>query len=412
MRLGCVLTLSVCFLGATAQIAAAETAIPPLLVITDLRTVGDESSTVEAQAFSDFLRNEIERSGLYRILSRSSMLAILKSKSFPYPCYDLPLFIEMGKILGADEVLAGNLKRRGRNLDITLRRISVKEECFLNEIHQTASGLETSSLMGPWGRQLISETFGIDPRKLAPPGEEITISNVDAKPYSIPASIANRFPGMIYIPTGKATVGSDTGDPGEAPPHSVEVTEFYISRYEVSNEEYREFVVNTGREPPSHWVGSTIPPGLEKHPVTWVSFSDAEAYCLWRGGRLPTEAEWERAAHGEKPRVYPWGDDFDANCANTWQSGRRSTAPVGSFPLGASPFGAQDMAGNVFEWVDGFFTPYPGSTAKFSETEKHYRILRGGSWNFSEYYARTTHRLARSGGDKSRSFGFRMARNP
>ncbi|MGC9326029.1 MAG: formylglycine-generating enzyme family protein, partial [Candidatus Hinthialibacter sp.] len=114
----------------------------------------------------------------------------------------------------------------------------------------------------------------------------------------------------------------------------------------------------------------------------------------------------------DKALAYPWGQEFDEDLANTWLSGRRSTAPVGSYPLGASPFGVQDMAGNVFEWVDGFFAPYPGSGVRLSESEKRYRILRGGSWNFSEYYARTTHRFARPGGDKSRSFGFRLARDP
>lgn len=390
---------------------AEEPVIPPLLVITDLRIVG-ESSEAEANAFSDFLRAEIERTGMYRILSRSSMLAILKSKSFPYPCYDLPCFAAMGKLLGADEVLAGNFKRWGRSVEITLRRIHVEEERFLNTIHQTAAVLDSSGLMGAWGRQLISETFNIDPRLLAPPGGEATIVNVEAKPYSLPESITRKYPGMIYIPAGVVTVGSQTGDPCEMPPHRVTVEPFYIGKYEVTNEEYHEFVVETGRESPSHWVGNTIPPGLEKHPVTWISFEDAEAYCLWKGGRLPTEAEWERAARGGTQRAYPWGNEFDPNRANTWQSGRRGTAPAGSYPLGASPFGVEDMAGNVFEWVDGFFEPYPGSRFRISESEKHYRVLRGGSWNFSEYYARTTHRFSRSGGDKSRSFGFRLARNP
>ncbi|MGC9328849.1 MAG: hypothetical protein ACP5I1_14530, partial [Candidatus Hinthialibacter sp.] len=91
---------------------AEEIVIPPLLVITDLRTVGDESSSAEANAFSDFLRKEIERTGAYRIISRSSILAILKANSFTYPCYEIPCFTAMGKLLGADEIVAGNLKRR------------------------------------------------------------------------------------------------------------------------------------------------------------------------------------------------------------------------------------------------------------------------------------------------------------
>ena len=121
--------------------------------------------------------------------------------------------------------------------------------------------------------------------------------------------------------------------------------------------------------------------------------------------------EWERAAKGSENSLYPWGNKFDANRANTWEASRGGTVAIGSYPMGASPFGVEDMAGNVFEWVSGFFEPYPGAKADLPEFNQHFRILRGGAWNFNDYYARTTHRFARSGGERNRSYGFRMAKD-
>ncbi len=391
---------------------AEDTGIPPLLVITELRTIGEQSSQAEARAFSDFISNEIEKTGLYRILSRSSFSSIMKAKSFTSLCFDLPCFTEMGKKVGADELLAGHIKRRGSSLEITLRRIDVKEGSILKTMTRSSTGLSASQLMGSWGRRLISASFDIELKKLIPPEGEEPNAVMPNQQKEILKSVTQKYPGMIYIPEGMVIVGSKSGDPCEKPPYKINLEAFYIGKYEVTNQEYRDFVTESGYAAPQHWEGNQIPPGLEKHPVTWVSFEDAEAYCLWKGGRLPSEAEWERAAHGAQPALYPWGDEFDPNRANIWQAGRRGTAPVGSYPLGASRFGVEDMAGNVFEWVNDFFHPYPGSRTRFKESDKHKRILRGGSWNFNQYYARTTHRFPRMGGEKSRSYGFRLARNP
>lgn len=386
--------------------------LPPILVITDLRTLGDEASIAEAQAFSEFIRQEVERTGMFRILSRSSMLAILKANSFKLPAHELSDFAHMGRLLGADQVMAGNLKRNGQGLEITLRVIDVRNGRFMKTVHRVTSVMPISSLLGDWGRGLICETFDIDPEKLQIDLQAVAEALPSDKPTPIPPAIQSKYPGMIYIPAGEVTLGSNDGDPCERPPHKVWVETFYIGQFEVTNVEYAEFVTATSHTPPTYWYGTEIPDGLEKHPVSRVSFENAEAYCLWRGGRLPSEAEWERAAKGDGTSDYPWGDEFDSNRANTWDSGRRGTSPVGSYPQGKSPFGVEDLSGNVFEWVSDFFGPYPGSKDQSSDYDKHYRILRGGSWNFNEYYARVTHRFARSGGEKGRSFGFRLVREP
>ncbi|MBZ0257261.1 SUMF1/EgtB/PvdO family nonheme iron enzyme [bacterium] len=378
---------------------------PPLLVITDLRTLGDEASIAEAQVFSDFIRNEVEKTGVYRIISRNSMLSILKAKQFKYPCFELPCFVRMGRLLGADWILAGHLHRRAGFVELTLRTIDVKRGVIVKTVYRNPPTLSEKQLLGEWGLGLISEVLDIKDEAFNAAPEQ------DAAANKIPDAVLNKYPGMIYIPAGQTIIGSENGDRFEQPIHPEEIPAFYINKYEVTNQEYYEFVENQSHRPPLHWIDGQIPIGKEKHPVSWISFEDAEAYCKWKGGRLPTEFEWERAARGNEMRVFPWGNKFDPELANTWESNREDTAAVGSYPFGASPFGVHDMSGNVFEWTSSFFKPYPGSKAKLEGAQKTHRILRGGSWNFESYYARCAHRMARPGGERSRSFGFRMVRD-
>jgi len=406
----CARIFAVFFLAALAAAGEEKEAVSPLLAITDMRTLGDEASIAEAQAFSEFIRSELAQTKLFRVLSRSSMMAILKTNSFPYPCHELQCFASMGRLLGADQVLAGHIQRKESGVEVTMRLIDVKSSRFLNMVYRSAAALSDRELMGEWGRDIIYETFKIDPEQI-----EIAKKSSASKPQKIddflPPAIKFKYPGMIYIPAGETVIGANDGDVCEQPVHKVYVEAFYIGEYETTNAEYMEFVKSTGHRPPLHWKNGAIPDGFENHPVTWVSYEDAEAYCKWINGRLPTETEWERAAHGSSASVYPWGRNFSPRCANTWEAGRGGMVVVGSFPLGDSPYQVKDMAGNAFEWVADFFLPYPGATEKLEEYDKHLRILRGGSWNFNAYYARTTHRFARAGGEQGRSYGFRLARS-
>jgi formylglycine-generating enzyme required for sulfatase activity len=396
-----------CFFVAVFVVEGGE--VSPLLVITDLRTVGGEASIAEARAFSEFCRQEIEKTGMFRVVSRSSMMSVLEANAFPLPCHERACFVRMGRMLGADQVLAGFLQRHSEMVEITLRLIDVKKSQFKKTVYHTAPHLSTDDLLSEWGRNIVWETFSIDPSQMAERAESAS-EGLEPKKPQIPDSVKYKYEGMTYIPAGEVIVGSNNGDECEQPSHTMFVEAFYIGTYEVTNQEYREFVDATGHRVPRHWAGGRIPRGMEKHPVYWVSYEDAEDYSAWKGGRLPTEVEWERAAKGGSTYPFPWGYEFDKNRANTWEAGRGGTTPVGSYPLGASPFGVEDMAGNVFEWVADFYGPYPGSKAVEKEFDKHLRVLRGGSWNFNDYYARTTHRLPRSGGERSRSFGFRLVR--
>ncbi|MGW5117541.1 formylglycine-generating enzyme family protein [Streptomyces noursei] len=175
----------------------------------------------------------------------------------------------------------------------------------------------------------------------------------------------------------------------ECPRHQVRFDAFRIMRYPVTNLEYRAFLADTGADAlPTSWEFGVYPLHRANHPVWTVRPQDADAYAAWlaartgRRFRLPTEAEWEYAATGGQSRAYPWGDTFDPDRANTVENGPLTTAPVGIYPAGRTPFGAEDMAGNVEEFVADDYRPYPGGAAVADDLTAagSYRIARGGSF--------------------------------
>ncbi|MBI5137710.1 MAG: SUMF1/EgtB/PvdO family nonheme iron enzyme [Nitrospirae bacterium] len=219
---------------------------------------------------------------------------------------------------------------------------------------------------------------------------------------------------MLKIPGGPFILGDDSRHADEGPMQEWSVATFYLDRLEVTNSDYHRFVMATGAEPPAHWGAHRPPAAIGDHPVTYVSWYDARDYCAWRGKRLPTEFEWEKAARGDEGLKFPWGDVFDATLANTPQSGIGHTTPVGRFPNGASPYGALDMAGNVWEWTDSWYRPYPGNARSNPNYGEVYRIVRGGSWFDCEFYkcgisAPTFNRGFFIPNTRNDTFGFRCA---
>ena len=177
---------------------------------------------------------------------------------------------------------------------------------------------------------------------------------------------------MVKIPGDSYTVGVDVAGDTYAPTQQVELHEFWIDKFEVTNAEYAQFVSETGREAPARWPEDKVPSGEEKHPVDGVDWDSAVAYCQWANKRLPTEAEWEVAARGTEGLLFPWGNsprDVSLPASGTYE--------VGSNTDNQSPFGAFDMGGNVWEWVG---EPY-------ASVESGNQLLRGGANGFLQNMA-------------------------
>lgn len=221
------------------------------------------------------------------------------------------------------------------------------------------------------------------------------------------AAAGNAAPeGMVPVPAGSFLMGTDPEEAellaaryghhpswlsGETPRRRIDLPVFWIDRHPVTNADYARFISATGRRPPPHWNGNQPPDRLLSHPVTLVDHAEATAYARWLGKRLPTEAEWEKAARGTDGRQYPWGNAFDPEACHFDRGGTpvdtpsavphhlqeevgratrgapAGTCPVGAHPRGASPYGVLDLIGNVAEWCAD--SPGPGSA-----------IVKGGCW--------------------------------
>ncbi|MGZ3419247.1 MAG: bifunctional serine/threonine-protein kinase/formylglycine-generating enzyme family protein [Polyangiales bacterium] len=226
---------------------------------------------------------------------------------------------------------------------------------------------------------------------------------------------------MVLVSGGPFQMGKDR--------RQVHVDDVYVDRTLVTNEQFKRFLDVTGYKPTdagknrflAHWRGGQIPPGLEKHPVVHVSWNDAQAYAAWAGKRLPTEAEWEKAARGVDGRNYPWGrEEPTTSRANYGKRGPvLATTPVGSYPDGASPYGLLDVAGNVWEWCDDwddqeFYDDGPPHNPRNTQRPKRggRKVMRGGSWMFGAKSLRTFSRTSFDPGDRFAGGGFRCARSP
>ena len=235
-----------------------------------------------------------------------------------------------------------------------------------------------------------------------------------------PARTAAPFvePQLVRVPEGEFLMGSTPKQVAalvrvypedkewferEEPQHCINLAAYEIGRYPVTNVEYRAFVRDTNHSPPPHWEGDAYPDGLGDHPVVYVSWFDARVYSEWlskrtnRAYRLPTEAHWEKAARGTEGQVYAWADDFEATKCNSAEGGVGGTTPVGQYsPQGDSPYGAADMAGNVWEWTSTLFRlyPYDAEDGREEQEEGGPRVLRGGSFYDTQRRVRCAYRSA------------------
>lgn len=215
--------------------------------------------------------------------------------------------------------------------------------------------------------------------------------------------------GMSFVRGATFMMGSNEGDQDSKPPHSVTVKPFFIDIYEVTCEEYKQFVDAKGHPAPKAWINGSYPPGAARRPVTGVGWEDADAYARWAGKRLPTEEEWEFAARGQNGLKYPWGNSWKPGCSNADEEGqaRKGMADVGTHNCG-SPSGAMDMIGNAWEWTASDWVPYPGGHLQYP-TKGGEKVIRGGSWESPQKFATTTFRSGFVGaGDET---GFRCVKD-
>lgn len=180
---------------------------------------------------------------------------------------------------------------------------------------------------------------------------------------------------MVLVPAGPFIMGTNLGGAEETPPHQVELPAYYIDAEEVTTEQYSRYIAATGAAAPADWTNGNPPAGRKTLPITNITWSDAMRYAVWAGKRLPTEAEWEKAARGTDGRLFPWGDIDDPARRNLDSEKLR---PVGQFPTGASPYGCLDMSGNAWEWTADWFEGYPGTSARSPHFGQQYKVIRGG----------------------------------
>jgi toxoflavin biosynthesis protein ToxD len=225
----------------------------------------------------------------------------------------------------------------------------------------------------------------------------------------------------VRVPAGEFLMGSHLAKDREAskselPQHRIHLAEFYIGKYPVTNAQYAAFVQSTGYEAPSNWDQEGIAARRADHPVIQISWFDAHAFCAWlstatrRLFRLPTEAEWEKAARGTKGRIYPWGDrgPTEALCNCDMQVGH--TTPVGQYAGNMSPYGVLDLAGNVGEWTSSLYRPYPYRVDDGREdpAAEGFRVVRGGSFSLMGWNVRCACRLRYAPDRRGEHGGFRV----
>lgn len=236
--------------------------------------------------------------------------------------------------------------------------------------------------------------------------------------------------GMALVPSGEFTLGSDgkaiDEDAMERPPHSVSLAAYFIDKHEVTVAEYAGFLnaaqaTAEGQGRPFLGLAAYSPleqangewrakSGRERFPMTNVTWYGAVAFAKWAGKRLPTEAEWEKAARGSDGRKFPWGAGMDPS---RMRFGQDNIGPVGEKANGASPYGCLDMAGNAWEWTSSLFKPYPYAAEDGREDPETAgrRVARGGSWTGEPHIATTTYRFRPEPGFAHAYLGFRCAKD-
>jgi formylglycine-generating enzyme required for sulfatase activity len=315
--------------------------------------------------------------------------------------------------LDAKSPVAGLAKQRGRKAKIW--RLLDEEKQVINEPNvlpdRLAQAEDTLDLVSKLG---LDDEQEARYRQLR---EKIQEKN---KGSNVAAAAPFLDRSMVLIPAGEFTMGSVGGDPDEQPVHKVYAGAFFMDKYQVTVSQYARFLEATHHDSPPEWTIMNKPAN-QNRPIANVDWAEADAYCKWAGKRLPTEAEWEKAARGTDGRTYPWGNEpptrFHANAGKEVWGNHSALVPVGTLEEGKSPYGVYDMAGNVWEWVSDwydqeYYQTSPPQNPSGPRKGSH-KVVRGGSWGSGGILdLRSADRETHLPSFRGFGTGFRCARNP
>ena len=377
----------------------------PWLSVESLQYVDVRGRRLPPEDFYDRLEKVAPRS---RTLPRAAAPAPAKPAPQPRPEQPKPTKEELAAIERRRQQAAARTRQTLKQIGIGALALGLIGGCIWG----------VTALM-PW----LGDLFASRPEPTLTPTRT---PESPAPPEPQPGDTRTRaIDGMVevYVPAGSFDMGSDSGESDERPVHRVTLSAFWIDQTEVTNRMYALCVQAGECTSPMDESSYTRTDyyrnaAYDDYPVIYVTWFDANTYCAWAGGSLPSEAQWEYAARGSDGRTYPWGND-SPNCglANYYDGSRYcvgDTAEVGSYPTGASPFGALDMAGNVWEWVADRYGPYSADsqTNPQGPASGDYRVLRGGSWYVSDDSVRSANRYGYDPSVAYNSLGFRCARSP
>jgi formylglycine-generating enzyme required for sulfatase activity len=350
-----------------------------------------EATAGEAAWLDGKLMRELESRAA--LVPRDEVVAAMDAAGVkdPAACEDACL-VDLGKRLGADRVVRQTLSMQkkvqstGTVWQWAVHQVDVNAGRPFGHFERMC--MCARSVWDVVARQLASQLLSFDP------AARLELAKAEpAQPTPGPVEV----PGMVFVPSGEFVMGSEWGEWDEEPRHIVYLSAFYIDKYETTNEEYQRCIDARRCDPQAYRSDRSVMG--PRQPVVAVGWDDAVRYCRFAGKRLPTEAEWEKAARGTDERRYPWGNEWHREWVNLHgpEDGFAATAPVGSFPGNVSPYGAYDMAGNAWEWVSDFhekryYRTSPRENPKGpAKGDRH--VMRGGSWLYDvPFFAMSTNR--------------------
>jgi len=375
------------------------------IAVLDLRCGEGVDKSITAP-LTNVVIEELVKIKKYTVIDRANRDKILGELGFQQTaCLNDSCTVEVGRMLGVGKIVVGSIDKIGETYMVNLQLINVETAAIENMSRSTCKKCELDNLI---------ETVASVARKLmgeeAQPVTPVAPPPAPASPSPTSPPSVSRYSDMALVPAGEFMMGCnpdvDTGCPiDEKPYHKVYLDAFYIDKYEATVNQYTT-CVQEGKCSKPKTIGlmgdcNWGDPQRGQHPMNCIGWEQAKVFCEWAGKRLPTEAEWEKAARGTDGRIYPWGNDTP-NCSLAIMDDggpgcrQKSTWPVGSKPNGVSPYGVFDMAGNVWEWTaDSYQADYylysPAQNPK-GPPENKLKVLRGGGWPYKAYDLRVTRR--------------------